>query len=205
LIFLGATNEDPRRLSIEMLDAAVELMGRAGRGGTFPVSGTSMEPTLRAGQTLAVEFTPETLRCGDVLLFRQVDALVVHRLLGSARDGAGRIYYRTRGDGQPALDPPVAPERVVGRVVAVLDDAGWRTLRSFPARLFGRCVAWHDLVWAVSAVLAGRGDGALRRLGLSGGLRTATVVLDRGLLKSVHRLCFRGVHRLIESPNELGP
>lgn len=163
-----------------------------------------MEPTLRAGQTLAVEFTPDELRCGDVLLFRQVDALVVHRFLGTARDGAGQIYYRTRGDGQPALDPPVTPERVVGRVVAVGDGSRWCTLRSLPARVFGRCVAWHDLFWAVLAVLAGRMDAALRRVGLPECLRASVVALDRKLLRVVHRLCFRSLHRLTESPPEVG-
>jgi len=89
-------------LSAELLDAAVELMGRSGRGGTVRVRGRSMLPTLVEGQILAVEFNPDRLAHGDMLIFRQAGHLVVHRLLGRARfsDGratrslGGRLYAR---------------------------------------------------------------------------------------------------------------
>ncbi|HKQ62516.1 MAG TPA: S24/S26 family peptidase, partial [Candidatus Polarisedimenticolaceae bacterium] len=124
----------PPGRGVELLDAAVELLGRAGRRGTVRVQGQSMTPTLASGQTLGVEFAPEALRRGDLLLFRQQDYLVVHRLLGPASFPDGRRCWRTRGDGMLALDPPVDPARVVGRVVAVQLGEEWRSLEGRWAR-----------------------------------------------------------------------
>ena len=75
---------DPK-LSTELVLAAVELMGRVGRDGTVRVEGESMRPALRPGQRLAVDFAPERLARGDVLVFRQGDALLVHRMLWRSR------------------------------------------------------------------------------------------------------------------------
>jgi phage repressor protein C with HTH and peptisase S24 domain len=78
------------QLSGEFLDAAVDLMGRAGRGGTVRVRGRSMVPTLTEGQLLAIEFSPDRLSRGDMLVYRQEGLLMVHRLLGHARTPDGR-------------------------------------------------------------------------------------------------------------------
>ena len=97
------------RLKAELVLAAVELMGRAGRLGTVRVQGESMNPTLRPGQLLAVDFSPEGTARGDMLLFRQGDLLLVHRRVASAPPLDGRSRFRTRGDGVLDLDPPVDP------------------------------------------------------------------------------------------------
>ena len=51
-------SENPDKLTVELLDAAVDLMGRQGRGGTLRVRGVSMIPTLIGRQLVAVEFAP---------------------------------------------------------------------------------------------------------------------------------------------------
>jgi signal peptidase I len=191
-------------LPVELLDAAAELMGRAGRGGTVRVHGRSMEPTLRAGQVLAVEFAPARLRCGDMLVFRQVDYLVVHRLLGRARRGGGGSY-RTRGDGLPGLDPPVDPQRVVARVVAVESAGRWRSVRGASARVYGRLVGWLDLTWSAFRYAALRAESALRRVGLRLPLGAVVAAVDRRVLHGAHRLLYARVHREIPCPPEAKP
>ena len=148
----------------ELVLAAVDLMGRAGRRGTVRVRGESMQPTLRAGQLLAVEFAPERLARGDMLIFRQGDLLLVHRLLGPARPIEGRPRLRTRGDGTLSLDPPVDLDRVIGRVVALADGESWRTTRDRPARVYAWCLAWHALFWVAVATVSLRVDRGLRGL-----------------------------------------
>lgn len=192
------------RLKLELLDAAVELMGRHGRGGTVRVRGTSMVPTLHEGQLLAVEFSPERPARGDMLLFRQVDYLVVHRLLGPARYPDGRPCLRTRGDGLLNLDPHVDRSRVVGRVIAIEDGGGWRSVRGGPARLYGACLAWHDLFWAVMGVAGEIGERRLGKLRIRIPFRLWIGAIDRGLLRIVHFLFFRLVHRSIPKPAEAG-
>lgn len=165
----------------EWLDEAVELLGRDGRRGTIPVFGQSMRPTLLEGQLLAVEFRPERLRRGDVLLLRQESGLVVHRLVGRTRRG-----LRTRGDATILLDPPQQPGQVKGRIIAVRDAFGWRDMRGAPAQIYATCLAWHDLFWAALGAVAARVDPRIRNW-LGG--------LDRALLSVVHGLLFRSLHR----------
>src|SRR5262245_48047142 len=141
--------------------AAVELLGRASGESTVRVQGESMVPILAPGQRLRVEFAPARLSRGDILLFRQGEALLVHRLLGRARPAAGSVRLRTRGDGAAVLDPPLDPALVLGRVVAIEEGGVWRSLRTRRARLYAVAPAWHDLFWAVvGAVLRGGQGGA---------------------------------------------
>jgi hypothetical protein len=189
------------KLPPQLLDALVQLLGESGRGGKVRVLGTSMTPTLREGETLEVEFAPGPLRRGDVLVFRQADYLVVHRLLGRARMGDGRPCLRTRGDGRVALDPPLETKRVVGRVVAVERDGTWRSLRGRGARAYALALAIHDLAWAaLASLVARRADRALRAAGLSAPLHGWTAAADRSVLRVVHALLFDAVHPRIPEP-----
>ena len=194
---------DSGKLS-ELVLAAVDLMGRAGRRGTVRVRGESMQPTLRPGQLLAVEFAPERLARGDMLIFRQGDLLLVHRLLGPARPIEGRPRLRTRGDGALTLDPPVDLDRVVGRVVALADGELWRTTRDRPARAYAWCLAWHDLFWAVAATVSQRVDGRLGRLRFPWRLRPVVAGVERWLLRRAHGTFFDRLHSDVPRPEALG-
>jgi len=187
-------------LEVRLLDAAVDLMGRAGRGGRVQVVGESMRPTLAPGDVLAVDFSPGTPRRGDLLLFRQAGYLVVHRLLGPAHFPDGRPSHRTRGDGVIALDPHVDPGDVVGRVTAFRGSGGWRDLRGLGSRGYAWMIAWHDYAWAAAGVLA-------RRLERRSGNRVSSFRpvawvqrVDRLSLILAHRLFFRLLHRRIAEP-----
>ncbi|MCP3981984.1 MAG: hypothetical protein GY716_21990 [bacterium] len=179
-------SDDTRHLTPDLLDAAVDLLGRAGHGGTVRIRGSSMLPLLHEGQVVAVDFEPGRLGFGDLVLFRQVDYLVVHRLVGRGASSGGRPALRTRGDGMMAFDPWVSPERVVGRVIASQDDAGWWDLRRPGARLFGRAAGLHGAFWGRLGILAGK---------LGAGPRRAVGAVDQKLLYLVHRVCFRMFHR----------
>ena len=192
------------QLPVDLLDAAVEMLGSAGRGGTVRVQGFSMMPMLQQGQVLAVDFSPKRLRRGDLLIFRQVDYLVVHRLLGPAPSYLDPPRYRTRGDAVPALDPHVTRDRILGRVTAVQDGGGWWDLRSRKARFYARMLALHDLCWAAAGRAAGKVDRRVRRvLGRKGPLRAWTAALDRTVLRLAHGLSFRLFHSRCELQAEL--
>jgi hypothetical protein len=188
-------------LTVSLLDAAVELMGRSGRGGAVRVQGDSMVPTLHAGQLLAVEFNPEGLKRGDLLLYRQERFLVVHRLLDRVRctDGARRL--RTRGDGLNGLDPLLDRANVVGRVLALRERDDWWDLRGRGARFYAACFAWHALFWAGLGQLAYAGDRWWRG-GRKTTLRNRVWAADRWLLERAHGLTFRLFHRRTAEPPE---
>jgi signal peptidase I len=186
----------------DWLDAAVDLMAESGREGIVPVMGASMAPTLRDGQRVVIDFDPSTLRGGDIILYRRRNETgtrrEVHRMLSRARSSDGSGSFRTRGDGNPYLDPHLSPGDVHGRVVAVEDGTVWRTLSSRPARLYARCVAWHDLAWSAAWAAARGLDGWLP--GPAAPLRRGVGWLDRTLLTLAHGLLFRAVHATTEPP-----
>jgi hypothetical protein len=181
-------------LSVKQLDAAVDLIGRHGRVAVLPVTGDSMLPSLRAGQRIAVELLPGEPQRGDLLVFRQLDYLVVHRFLGPASREDDRPSLRTRGDHIPALDPVVERSRVRGRVIAFEDAGRWWGLDTGAARAWALAVAIHDLFWAAAGAVASRLDGRSRRLGLPLSLARWTTAVDRAALGLAYRLLFRALH-----------
>jgi len=153
-----------------------------------------MRPHLLGGDRIAVVAPRPIPRAGDLLVFRQQDYLVVHRYLGRARTPGGDACLRTRGDGRSELDPPVSPDAVAARVVAVSRKGAWRSFEGRGASVYARLVAWHDLAWAAAGVAA-RGIG-LGRL---------AATLDRGLLALGGALLFSLIHRRIAPPAVAGP
>lgn len=126
------------------LAAALALWQHSGQRHDFPVQGSSMEPLLRPGDVVEVVHRPGPLHCGDVIVFKQGDSVVVHRLL---RQNRKRGRFLARGDNRLDADPPVTAADVVGRVVAV--RRGSRTVRLDTAfwRAAGRLIAWGGLGW----------------------------------------------------------
>ena len=164
------------------------------------MQGSSMMPTLREGQRVAVRLEARDLDRGDLLLFRQVDYLVVHRLLGTAHFPDGRPCLRTRGDGRPALDPPVDRGQVRGKVVAIEGDGYWWDLQGGGAKAYGLGLAMHDFFWAAAAVLAGKAERVLQRLGITWPARAWIARLDSALLTLTHQLLFKHMHSRIAAP-----
>ncbi len=191
---------EPAALSPSVLDGAVELMGRAGRSGAMRVQGVSMRPTLEPGAILRVDFAPDRVRFGDLVIVRREGFLVVHRLVSLAGRGRPGGRLRTRGDGRLELDAAFDAARVVGRVTGVLRAGTWRSLEGAGPRAYARCVAAHDLLWAAAGAAAGRVERLLARAGVGLELRGWVRRADRLLLGLVDRVAFDALHRPLEPP-----
>lgn len=106
------------------------------------VAGASMLPLLRDGDRVELlPLAPERLRRGDLLVFRQGEHLVVHRLV--ARRGGCWI---ARGDNLPQADPPIPRAAILGRVRRVDGAAGLLDLDRPPWPLAQAALGW--LAWA---------------------------------------------------------
>jgi signal peptidase I len=82
------------------------------------VAGFSMVPALWPGDLVTVRrCDPSELLAGSIIVFRQNEKLVVHRLIALT---GGRVV--TRGDARPRCDEPVGTAEVLGRVDSVLRD-----------------------------------------------------------------------------------
>lgn len=102
----------------QVVDAALHSWGESGRQSTFTVIGQSMEPFLFAGDELLIVHGKEDIHVGGLIAYRKGHSLVVHRLLRMVRV-SGEPLMQLQGDNNDRPDPPVQPDRLVGRVVAV--------------------------------------------------------------------------------------
>jgi signal peptidase len=82
------------------------------------VAGVSMVPALWPGDLLTVRrCEPEELQAGSIIVFRQNQRLVVHRLMHWED---GRVV--ARGDAHFCLDRPAPASDVIGRVESIERD-----------------------------------------------------------------------------------
>ncbi|MCU0561194.1 MAG: S24/S26 family peptidase [Desulfobacterales bacterium] len=94
----------------------------------FRAPGRSMHPTIRENEAVIVApASASSLAVGDIVLCRSGDKITAHRLVGIDSDevevspaaAAQPIRFTTRGDACIKCDPPVSPEQLLGKVVAV--------------------------------------------------------------------------------------
>jgi hypothetical protein len=155
---------------------------------------TSMVPHLRGGDAVLAVPLVAPPGPGDLVLYRQQDYWVVHRCLGRAAAPDGHDGLRTRGDGRNELDPRLSAEDVRARVVALRRGGAWRSLDGTPARLYARCMAWHDLFYAAAGVVARKA-----------GLGRAVAAVDRVTLRVWVSVVFPVFHRRMAPPAISGP
>jgi hypothetical protein len=172
---------------MSVVDEAIGLLADRGLPVTLTVTSDSMTPTLPPASSIRVAPGGDPLRRGEILVFRQAGYLVVHRFLG--RSSRSRTSLRARGDSARPLDPPIAAEHVVGRVVAVRRGEEWRSLAGSGARAYGAALAWHGLFWSW-----------LRSRTGTAGLGSLVEGADRALVGAADRVFFRLAHRRIEAP-----
>lgn len=85
----------------------------------------SLAPLVRPGDWLWIEgAAPSDFHLGDIVLFRQGNVWVAHRLVGKAANGA----WLSKGDSASSLDAGTGPEWV-GRAVELETARGMLQLR----------------------------------------------------------------------------
>ncbi len=148
------------RLPERLAGPVLELLTEAGRRPRIRMRGQSMRPLIEPGDELLIEPKPEGFRLGDVVLYRHDGRSIVHRVVGWRRPGARRLLI-LKGDRALGFDPPIAEERICGRVVEWLGATGSTDYRSSRWRIFGRLAA----LLSVTAGIGYETCHALRRRG----------------------------------------
>jgi hypothetical protein len=99
-------------------DLSADLLG-CGYDVHFRAPGRSMHPAIREGETITVRpVSPSTIRRGDIILYRWQQGVIAHRVVGIEKAVGGEFRLLTRGDAAGAQVEPVAPDQVLGKVVA---------------------------------------------------------------------------------------
>jgi len=101
------------------------------------VTGWSMFPSIRPGDTLLIELSRhQAVVRGDIVLFFRDQRLFAHRAVGRSHDHS---WIFTRGDAMPREDPPVHEAELLGKVTLIW-RGGKRTEPKSPGA-FERVVA----------------------------------------------------------------
>lgn len=101
-----------------VMSAAIAIWGALESQHAIPVRGQSMWPTLRDGDRIWIAHSRKGVGRGDVIVYRLGRQTIVHRVVGvDAHEGQPCLL--TQGDHRTRTDPPVLPEQVLGRVIAV--------------------------------------------------------------------------------------
>ncbi len=156
----GLTISAPNELWEEVLRKDGRTWGR--------IVSDSMAPSLRRGDEVLVELIdPGSLRFADVAVFRRGGALVTHRVIGKRRRGKEQCYLE-KGDAS-LFWSLVAPEAVVGRVIAVRRGQRSRRTLSGAGRMLQLTLGLISLIslslWLASKRLPGRNLGRRRHYG----------------------------------------
>lgn len=122
----------------KFLAVTLELL-RQGCAVKFRPSGQSMFPTIKDGETICVEpVAPETLKLGDIVLYRFSRGVIAHRVKRINRQTNGTLSFVLRGDSSATDDQPINATEILGRVVAVERDGRTLALIGRRARLVRR-------------------------------------------------------------------
>jgi signal peptidase I len=109
------------KCSLTLSDIATDMLTQSLRLGTRVVvsgTGTSMEPTISAGDRLELG-VPDALSVGDIVLVQmQPDVFVVHRIIRIRHTKAGALVV-TKGDNLSQPDHPIPESHIIGKVVAI--------------------------------------------------------------------------------------
>lgn len=109
----------------------------------FGVSGYSMLPLMREGDVVvAKRVAIDTLRPGDIVVWKRESSLVIHRLLQLSGMPAQSKYLRIKGDNMPLSDEPVPPAAIEARVSYVVRRGKRICFESRGARFAGRAFSW---------------------------------------------------------------
>jgi hypothetical protein len=137
--------------SAEFLRRVLGEVGGEGALGELTVHGASMHPTIGDGDRVRlVPAQPADVGVGDIVLRRVGPRLILHRVVGWWPDRRGWRLL-TKGDGARRLDPPCAPDAVIGRAVARLAGHAVRPLSPRKGRALGSLAA--GLCWEAVALL----------------------------------------------------
>ena len=117
------------------------------------VTGRSMSPYLRGGETLTIrKVQPESLKRGDLIFFRDQSGLpVLHRIVRIKRKEGQEHVFQTKGDGTYDFDDPVPEDAIIGRVCRIernTSSNGSKTtdMESFSNRIRNYYLAIYSIV-----------------------------------------------------------
>jgi signal peptidase I len=88
------------------------------------ITGASMRPLIDEEDHVVVGTRPKRFRVGDVLVFKKLTQLYVHRLVKIEHQGASR-YFITKGDFSLVFDRKFDSRAILGKVIIIEKPTGF--------------------------------------------------------------------------------
>jgi len=109
------------------------------------IRGNSMAPLLKNG-TLALIKKSNRLLCADILVYKDKNKIIAHRLIRKLRNIDGNVLYQTKADNGYVLDELVRLQDIVGKIIAIKKEDRTIRLDTFSERIKARSL------WFVSVI-----------------------------------------------------
>jgi signal peptidase I len=124
-----ASNNNSENRDISIITAVLE----SGNGVELPATGYSMFPTLLPGRRVIVKPLPGggLPEPGNVIVYKDNDILVMHRLLKITADSNENLQFITRGDSRKETDKPWNREQFLGVAVSYKGNRKEHRVKSF--------------------------------------------------------------------------
>ncbi len=134
-----------------------------------------MSPYLRDGDQVEImKVNEDELGVGDLITFERNHTLYTHRVIKKTHE-----WIVTKGDNQLFPDPPLAPQAVLGKVIAYQRDGKRYNLQGKRYRIHQLLGLGHAVVGQVNLGLL-----AVSQL-TSGKLKRPLLWVSKGILKSM--------------------
>lgn len=115
-------------------------------------TGFSMWPFLQAGEKLVFKKdSVKNLRIGDILLYRQKDKLVAHRLIRKSRDNQKNLIF-VRADSSISTPELLTEQMLLGKAIGILKNG---KITSLLRRRY-RLINWLIVAFAPAVVIGAR-------------------------------------------------
>ncbi len=137
-------------------------------GNTISVNirGKSMEPFIPEGSSLMVKAAHiDTVRSGDIILFRNQDVVVAHRLFKKVKKD-GSVFLKVKADASASFDSLVSPDNLIGKVVSFEKDGRLVSLENPISSITGFFISYITLFTGYLKVIVGHSKGNLTRVSL---------------------------------------
>lgn len=133
------------RLDYKTQSALGEIWREAcerGRNLSFKIVSGSMSPIIEVGDVVRVtRVEPSRIRIGDVVLFKDCQNVVVHRIIGKSLSNA-QLAFRQMGDaGGPS--GKIAAQDIIGRVIVIEKEGREIYLDSRRHIMGNRILGWR--------------------------------------------------------------
>lgn len=88
------------------------------------IASASMKPLIDKEDHVVVIARPKKFRVGDVLVFKKLTQLYIHRLVKIEHQGTNR-YFITKGDFSLVFDRKFDPKSILGKVITIEKPKGY--------------------------------------------------------------------------------